>query len=125
MIRQTKQRAAILKALVLAARPLSPPEILELGRSHAPRLGLRTVYRNISEMVDDGQLVGIDYPGQPLRYELVADKGEHPHFICNKCHKLLDFNQPAPSICYSPPDGFTIEGSEVIFYGRCPQCSDT
>ena len=121
MIRKTRQHEAILSAIEEAGRPLTVKEILELGRKKSLRLGLRTVYRQVREMVSERRLVGLDYPGQPTRYEQ-ADWRHRPHFICSQCRKMFDFEEEAPEIPYNPPPGFTIEGEEVIFFGTCPEC---
>ncbi len=123
MIRKTKQRVAILAAIEEAGRPLTVEEIHALGREKSPRLGLRTVYRQIRELVSDGTLVSLDYPGQSTRYEQV-DWRHHPHFICSRCRKMYDFEKEAPDVPYTPPPGFTIEGEEIIFYGTCPDCAE-
>ena len=123
MIRKTRQREAILSAIEEAGRPLTVEEIHAQGRKKSPRLGLRTVYRQIRGMVSEGALVGLDYPGQPTRYEQV-DGRHHPHFICSRCRKMYDFEMEAPNVSYTPPPGFTILGEEVIFYGTCPDCAE-
>lgn len=122
MIRQTRQREAILKALAEAGRPLTVGELHQLATAHCPDVGLRTVYRNIREMVAEGKLVGVDYPGQPLRYEAVSPAGHHPHFICRACNKVYQLEVDIPDVSIKAPEGFTIEGEEVVFYGRCPAC---
>jgi Fur family ferric uptake transcriptional regulator len=119
MIRNTRQRQAIMAAFDAAGRPLTAGEVYELARSRAPRLGLRTVFRNIRELVDEGRLVGVDYPGQPVRYERVVDKAHKPHFICRLCHKVFDLPVDAPEVAVQAPPGLVIEGQETIFYGRC------
>ncbi len=122
MIRRTKQRAAILQAIVEAARPLAPAEIHQLARRHCPQLGLRTVYRNLGELTAAGRLAGVDYPGQPVRYEPITDKAFRPHFVCQYCRKTYNLEDPVRKIPYNAPPGFLIEGEEVVFYGRCPAC---
>jgi len=79
MIRKTRQREALLHALSEAGRPLSATELHVLAVKHTPRIGLRTVYRNIRELVSEGKLMGVDFPGQPLRYAQVSRAGHHPH----------------------------------------------
>lgn len=124
MIRLTRQRRAILAALEEAGRPLTPTELHASARATFPKIGLRTVYRNISELVSAGQLVGIDYPGQPLRYERVTRSGHRPHFICRGCARVYDLQIEVPPVEVKPPPGFTIEGEEVVFFGRCPDCRE-
>lgn len=86
MVRQTRQRTAIEQVLREAGRPLSPAEIYEAACRKQPNLGLRTVYRQIDSLKVAGRLCGVDYPGQPVRYELVGD-GHHSHFLCRSCKR--------------------------------------
>jgi Fur family transcriptional regulator, ferric uptake regulator len=119
MIRQTRQREALFKALKEAGRPLAALELFELARQHAPRIGLRTVYRQIRELVAEGRLVGVDFPGQPPRYALVSRTGHHPHLICNLCQKVFELPCATPDIPFEAPDGWKVTGEELILYGQC------
>lgn len=123
--RRTRQREAIYSALGDAERPLSFEELLERAREHYPRLGERTVFRNVREMLDDHSLVRVYLPGQPARYELPT--GNHcPHFICRKCNNVFVLPEETPDILpeYAAkiPDAFVAEGEEVIIYGYCREC---
>lgn len=122
MIRQTRQRDAILRALREAGRPVTIVELHALARADVPRLGLRTVYRQVRDLVTEGVLVAVDYPGQPLRYEAVTTGVHRPHFICRQCEKVYVLNIEIPDLNPPEPPGFTIEGEEVVFYGICPAC---
>jgi len=119
MVRQTRQRAAIQHALKAAGRPLTPQELFEHAQKTLPSLGLRTVYRQVSELVEDGQLIPIHYPGQPVRYELPAGK-DLAHFICRACGKVFAWDIEVPDVRINAPEGFTVEGQETIFFGVCP-----
>tara|TARA_B100001123_G_scaffold424586_1_gene536344 strand:+ start:409 stop:780 length:372 start_codon:yes stop_codon:yes gene_type:complete len=122
MVRNTRQRRAILQALAHSARPLRVSEILELGQKHVSSLGQTTVYRNLREMLKEGSIIRVEYPGQPPLYELPSGK-VLPHFICKGCHQVYYFEHEAPAVSYEFPDGFIIEAQEVIFYGHCPDCA--
>ena len=122
MVRNTRQRRAILQAIAQASRPLRPAEILKFGQKQVPSLGLTTIYRNIREMVDEGRLVRVEYPGQPPLFELPTGKSL-PHFVCRGCRQVFYFDHEAPDIPYDPPGNFIIEGQEVVFYGHCPDCA--
>ena len=117
----TKQRQVIFDVLRNAQRPLSRDEIVKLGREQIQRLGSATVDRAIREMVKSFELIGVDFPGQPMRYELPAEC-EHPHFICRECELVYDlpFRMHLPNI--KAPEGFDIQGGEVIYSGTCPAC---
>ncbi|MGF1530270.1 MAG: Fur family transcriptional regulator [Puniceicoccaceae bacterium] len=126
--RKTRQKEAILEALQSADRPLAIDEILDLARQTHPRIGERTVYRNLSEMVEDFRLAKVYYPGQPTRYELPNPRGEHhPHFICRICKQVFVLPDETPSVIdkIAPHPHFVFESEEVILYGNCrlqPDC---
>lgn len=121
MIRNTRQRKAIFDVIEKQARPLTVTEIHALAKQAAPRIGLRTVYRNIRELVDDNKLVCVDYPGQPPRYEPVGSKRiSKPHLICSRCNKVFDLDpQYEAKTSYGEIPGFVVEGTETIYYGHC------
>lgn len=117
----TKQRDVIFGVLRDAGRPLTREEILKLGRKKLNRLGSATVDRAIREMTEAHLILGVQFPGQPKRYELPADT-EHPHFVCRECERVFDL----PVIMKLPeikaPRGFEVTGGEVIYSGVCPDC---
>lgn len=118
--RMTKQRAAIHAVLEKADRPLSIDEILETAREHYPKLGERTVFRNLKEMTEDYQVIRLNFPGQPHRFEIATGK-HHPHVVCRDCHKVFDLETETPDILsqYPSPPEFKLDGEEVLFYGTC------
>ncbi|MEX0326101.1 MAG: Fur family transcriptional regulator [Puniceicoccaceae bacterium] len=121
MIRRTRQRLAIEEVFQKENRPLTPPEIHKGAKRILPQIGLRTVYRQLKDMSEEGFIVGVDYPGQPLRYEWVS-KGHHAHFICRRCDRVYDLQVEVPDVEIEAPGGFQLTGQETIFYGICPEC---
>jgi Fur family ferric uptake transcriptional regulator len=118
---QTRQREVILSVLQGAGRPLTREEILSHGRRALPRLGSATVDRAIREMTADFQVVGVEFPGQPKRYELPS-KSEHPHFICRVCDRVFDLPVAMQLPPVKAPKGFLVTGGEIIYSGNCPDC---
>lgn len=122
MIRQTRQRLAIEAVFRAESRPLSPSEVHLGAQRLVPGIGLRTVYRQLKDMAKEGAIVGVDYPGQPLRYEWTTS-GHRAHFICHSCGKVYALEIEVPDVEVESPEGFLMTGQETVFYGTCPACS--
>jgi Fur family ferric uptake transcriptional regulator len=122
MNRKTKQGEIISKVIELSERPLTPLEIHQLASKENPCIGIATTYRHLKMLGEKNRVVGVDYPGQPPRYEW-ADGKDKVHFACRSCNKLYaledttDDTPPAKA-----PTGFKVQGFEVMLYGTCPGC---
>ena len=122
MKRNTRQGTILSEVIRSAGRPLTPLEIHELAARKIPRLGIATTYRHIRKLTEEQQVVGVDYPGQPPRYEW-ADGKDKVHFSCRSCNKLYaleDTTSDTPPA--QAPEGFQVQGFEVMLYGVCPEC---
>ena len=123
MKRNTRQGEIIPSVIRSAGRPLTPLEIHEFATKQIPGLGIATTYRQIKNLCESHQVVGVDYPGQPPRYEW-ADGKDKVHFACRACDKLFaleDTTGDAPPA--QAPKGFLVQGFEVMLYGICPECA--
>lgn len=69
MERHTRQRQAVVDALARSGQALSPQDLLAQAKSAVPSLNLSTVYRQIKALQDAGQIVRVELPGQPARFE--------------------------------------------------------
>ena len=122
MKRKTKQGEVISKVIELSERPLTPLEIHQLASKENSSIGIATTYRHLKMLGEKNQVVGVDYPGQPPRYEW-ADGKDKVHFACRSCNKLYaleDTTEDKPPV--EEPDGFKVQGFEVMLYGICPKC---
>lgn len=117
----TRQREVIESVLQDAGRPLTREEILSEGRKRLPRLGSATVDRAIRDMTANFQIIGVEFPGQPKRFELPASH-EHPHFICRICNRVFDIPVKMQLPDVKAPSGFLVTGGEIIYSGTCREC---
>ncbi len=123
MKRSTRQGEVVLSAIRSAGRPLTPLEIHERSIREIPRLGIATTYRHLKKLCASHQVVGVDYPGQPPRYEW-ADGQDKVHFACRSCDKLFALEDTTEDIPPAKaPEGFEVQGFEVMLYGLCPGCA--
>jgi Fur family transcriptional regulator, ferric uptake regulator len=120
-VRRTKQRDAIRSAIERAGVPVSPKEILSHATSRASGLGLATVYRTIKLMVEAGEVLVVEIPGESPRYEL-AGKGHHHHFVCKTCKKVYELDGCCGHFAELAPRGFVLEDHELTLFGICLTC---
>ena len=75
--RNTQQGNIILDVIKKAERPLTPIEIHQKAILKSPRIGIATTYRHLKVLSEGNQVVGVDYPGQPPRYEWADGKDKY------------------------------------------------
>ncbi|MCC6678854.1 MAG: transcriptional repressor [Phycisphaerales bacterium] len=122
MERQTRQRESIRRAIQDADRPLSISEILAAAKGRVSGLGVATVYRTLKSLVRDGLIVQVEMPGEPPRYE-VAGKDHHHHFYCRGCDRVYEVEGCTGDFSWMTPRGFSLEGHDVMLFGRCSDCA--
>ena len=122
MQRNTRQRRAILDALVVADHPLSPQEILSRANRYNKPVNIATVYRTLSALVELGTLEEVELPGDVTRYEF-SGKGHHHHFRCRKCDRVLIIEKCAADVASMVPPGYIVEEHALFIYGLCADCA--
>lgn len=122
--RDTAQQRAIRQAIETAGRPLSVQEIHTLALEQTSSLGLRTVYRILNRLTEDGSVVPVMVPGQSDRYEpaAVATKHHH-HFHCDSCDRVFDVGACPGGLNRLLPPGFELSGHELTLWGLCVDCA--
>ena len=121
MQRSTRQRSSIRAAIEAAERPLLPAEILVAAQREVPAMGLATVYRNLKQLADAGEIQAVELPGEAPRYEL-SGHTHHHHFSCNVCRRVFDVHECPGNMKALAPRGFSVESHELTLYGRCRDC---
>jgi len=122
--RDTPQQRAVREALERAGRPLSILEIHSLARDEVPAIGVRTVYRVVGRLLDDGVISPVPIPGDADRYEMAAVAAtHHHHFRCESCERVFDVSGCAGRLERLLPEGFTLAGHELVLWGECAACS--
>jgi Fur family peroxide stress response transcriptional regulator len=83
-------------------------------------IGLATVYRQLSAMVDEGILKSFEHSGQ-IRYDPLVTP--HAHFVCTVCDKIWDVDLPEDILLMTPNvSDVDIEGLELTWKGICKAC---
>ena len=127
--RQTRQRDAVLAALSDSGRSLTPQEICELAQRSVPSLNISTVYRQLKGLLEHGEILSVDLPGQPPRYEAPceSDHGQadhhHHHFHCDDCDRVFPIHGCPGSMEDLAPQGFLVRRHDLTLHGRCADCA--
>ena len=129
MERNTRQRSALLDALAQSGQTLSPQEICDLAQRAVPRLSLSTVYRQLKQLLEDGEVVRVDLPGQPTRYEAICELASdeaahhHHHFHCNDCGRVYPIHACPGHMEELVPRGFKVQRHDLTLHGQCADCA--
>ena len=83
---------------------------------------MATVYRTIRSLEELGEIVPVELPGEPDRYEM-AGKAHHHHFICDTCGKAFDVDACPGDLAHMTPEGFRLIRHEITLYGHCSDCA--
>ena len=83
-------------------------------------IGLATVYRQLSAMVDEGILKSFEHSGQ-IRYDPLVTP--HAHFVCTVCDKIWDVDLPENIFLMTPNvSDVDVDGLELTWKGICKAC---
>lgn len=121
--RMTKQKQLILNvAKAHCDHPTADQLYLEI-RAIDSRISRGTVYRNLEQLSETGELLQVKVPGAN-RFDSRTDF--HYHAICSTCGAVCDI----PIEYISDIDkkaqelsGFVIQRHRTVFEGMCPKCN--
>lgn len=122
-LRYSHQREAILNNLKSRYDHPTAMELYLSVREELPNLSLGTLYRNLSVLKDNGEIISLTLGGEE---HFDANTNQHYHIKCNLCGRYFDL--PAPTLntlvnaCSVDFKG-KIDGYSLIFYGLCEDCS--
>ena len=91
-LRQTKQRHAILKAILELGSHVDAETIANEARKIDKSIGLATVYRNLQLLTAAGLIAERQFGNGRTQFEFVAtNETHHDHLICNQCGVIVEF----------------------------------
>ena len=84
----TRQREAVMQAVLSSPRHMTADEVFEAARARLPGISRATVYRNLGLMERDGQVHRVRMAGAPDRFDRML--APHDHIRCPRCGELQD-----------------------------------
>ena len=124
MQRFSKNREAIISCLKGTKTHPTAEWVYAQLKPEYPSLSLATVYRNLTQLKDDGAIQSIGTVLGKERFD--GDTSPHTHVVCTRCGRVVDlFDVPVPSdLSESVKEKtcFDIFGADLKFYGECSEC---
>lgn len=122
--RYSKKREAILTALCMTdCHPTAEWLYQQLKPDH-PDLSLGTVYRNLTLFRQQGVIRSVGVVDGHERFD--ANTKNHTHFVCDRCHAVIDIPEVAPGEQVErdvgQKYGFRAERHDLTVFGTCDQC---
>lgn len=115
--RRSTRREAVYAALAATDAHPTAEELYAIVKVGLPDIGIATVYRNLAQLEREGRVTAVETVSGRVRYD--ADVSAHAHFVCEKCHRVIDLDCKLPGL---NKDGYTVSGEKLVYYGTCPEC---
>lgn len=123
-LRVTRPRLAVMEEV--RHHPHADVEAITSGaRSRLGTVSTQAVYDVLRALADAGLVRRFQATGAAARYELTPVH-DHHHLVCRGCGRIVDVDVSPTHAGLAPADdqGFRVEGTEVTFWGKCPDCLD-
>ncbi len=122
--KHSKQRDMIMDFLMTRKDHPTAETVYLNVRELNPRISLGTVYRNLTLLAENGEILRISMGENMDRFD--ADTSPHYHFICNDCGSVIDLDME--DIDYvtdvaAKRFGGKIAGHVTYFHGTCEKCT--
>ena len=124
-LRVTPQRQAIFRLLEGDDSHPTVESLFDRARAEMPTISLKTVYQTVHDLEALGEVRVLDLGTGSVRVDPNVED-DHHHLLCTACGRVRDL--PVDFTGLHVPKrfrrDFTIDDVQVIFRGRCEQCSD-
>lgn len=122
--RNTWQKTAVLDELSNTEEFVSAQELHQKISQSGKKLGLTTVYRALTEMVEQGLADSLSLSDGEMRYRICTPEHHH-HLICRVCGKTVEFDLPGfeeLAETVAKQNSFTELSHEIELFGICKDC---
>ena len=116
----TKQRKIIKDIIYASYKHPTAEDIFELAKKKMPSIAVGTVYRNLSLLVESGEVRKIDVPNAPSRYD--RPQIPHEHLICKNCGEVKDLMIDGLLPILKEKSGEDIIEYKLALYYVCEKC---
>ncbi len=122
--RTTWQKTAVFEALKQDQVFVSAQELHQKLMAAGNKLGLTTVYRALTDLVEAGQADGLASEDGETRYRICSDSHHH-HLICRECGEAVEFDLDGFEVKIgelADKYGFADVSHSIELFGICKKC---
>jgi Fur family ferric uptake transcriptional regulator len=123
-LRPTLRRVQVLAELMRERNDATAQLLHERLRRRGEGIGLATVYRTLSALVDEGIVDALSHRPGELCYRLCGEEHHH-HLVCTSCHRVVeladcDLDQWLDRV--TSDHGFVAVDHRLEVAGVCAEC---
>lgn len=122
--RSTWQKVAVREELGQRSGFVSAQQLHAEMVAAGQKLGLTTVYRALTDMVESGEADALTGSDGETRYRICGSEHHH-HLICTSCGKTVEFELPgfeAATKQLALGEGFHEVSHSIELFGICADC---
>ena len=116
----TKQRKIIKDIIYASYKHPTADEIYAEAKKKMTNIAVGTVYRNLSLLVESGEVRKIDTPNAPSRYD--RPQVPHEHLICKECGSVVDVGDIDLLEILKEKTGEEVIEYKLSMYYICSKC---
>ncbi len=124
-LKYSRQREAIKNYLMDRTDHPTADMVYTAIREVYPNISLGTVYRNLTLLEQQGEIIKISCGENSDRFD--ARTTTHYHFICEECgcvDDLMDLDPKMINLMAEKSYDGVIHGHQLYFFGKCKCCKD-
>ncbi len=116
----TQQRRIIYDVIRKSKRHMTAEQIYLEAKKILPSIAIGTVYRNLGLMTGAGEVLRIEMPGQPDRFDKTVYP--HHHCICTNCGEVYDIPIPDLAPQLEKMLGTPVASYDLTVHLICDSC---
>ena len=123
MVKRSKQKELILRVLQDNPHHQTAVQIYDEVRKEMPHISLATIYRNLKQFQELGEITEFDAGSGLSRFDGRIDP--HGHFCCDKCGRIFDIEKMVTDELngrLARGNGFEVSKYQLVLHGLCPDC---
>ena len=121
----SKQREEIINILKESYSHPTAEEVYLLAKEKNPNISRGTVYRNLNNLVEKGEIIKIDMSDSD-RFDYMKD--DHSHVICAECGRVIDYHHDFDMDNISKEirtqSGLEFFSCNIAIKGICDKCNN-